>query len=162
LFDRENRVVKLFDPPFDGAKNPGYIKGYARGFRENGGQYTHAAVWLALAQLERGDARGGLDTLLALLPSERGDAYRAEPYVLAADVYANPEHVGRGGWSWYTGAAGWYLRAVVEGLFGVTVRGGEVTAVSRVPQGFGSFRVTLKIGGKMVVITENGETADDN
>ena len=109
LFDSEGGVVRLFDPPFgDGTEQAGYINGYGEGFRENGGQYTHAAVWLALACLERGrrdDARRLVEAIFS-----RGESYGAEPFVLAADVYANAARYGEAGWSWYTGAAGWMLR----------------------------------------------------
>lgn len=113
-------VVKLFDPPFqDRGPDPGYIKGYLPGVRENGGQYTHGAVWLALACLRLGRTEDGLELLRALLPERRRtQIYQAEPYVLAADVYAAPGHLGRGGWSWYTGAAGWYYRTAGGGAAG--------------------------------------------
>ncbi|MDE6588839.1 MAG: hypothetical protein K2K53_00540, partial [Oscillospiraceae bacterium] len=110
LVDREAGIIKLFTPAFDnGPERPGYIKAYLPGIRENGGQYTHAAVWLALACLRLGWTEEGYELLSMLLPAKHdGMIYRAEPYVLAGDVYANPSHRGRGGWSWYTGAAGWY------------------------------------------------------
>ena len=108
LFDRDDRVVRLFDPPFaNGGSQPGYIKGYSPGFRENGGQYTHGAVWLAMGLFLAGKRDTGLEVLLSLLPQGRPDeVYRTEPYILAADVYSAQGHVGRGGWTWYTGAAG--------------------------------------------------------
>lgn len=126
LFDREHQIVKLFAPPFDeGERDPGYIRGYLPGVRENGGQYTHAAVWLALALFRLGRGDEGHEVLHALLPAAHApECYQAEPYVLAADVYANPQHPGRGGWSWYTGAAGWFYRTAVEELLGLRVREG--------------------------------------
>jgi cellobiose phosphorylase len=116
LFDRKGRLVKLFAPPFSPQPDgPGYIQYYPPGIRENGGQYTHGAVWLALGCLRAGFREEARAILEALLPSAHdGAVYRAEPYVLAADVYANPEHYGRGGWTWYTGAAGWYYRVAAE------------------------------------------------
>lgn len=128
LFDRSAGVVKLFDPPFDGGEqDPGYIQGYVPGVRENGGQYTHAAVWLALACFRLDMPEEGREILAALLP-ERKDptVYRAEPYVIAADVYANPAHLGRGGWSWYTGAAGWFYRTAMEEMLGFRLRAGRL------------------------------------
>ena len=127
LRDGPNGPVKLFDPPFgEGAERAGYISSYGPGFRENGGQYTHGAIWLALALLSRGRRAEGLEVLLALLPKESPE-YGAEPYVLAADVYTNPERYGQAGWSWYTGSAGWYLRAVLEGLFGLRMESGRLS-----------------------------------
>ncbi|MDR1736198.1 MAG: hypothetical protein LBR85_04935 [Oscillospiraceae bacterium] len=109
-------TVRLFDPPFSqSAKNPGYIKGYVAGVRENGGQYTHAAVWLAMGMFLNGERGRGESIMRALIPAAHDPAvYKAEPYVLAADVYAAENHVGRGGWSWYTGAAGWYYRVAAK------------------------------------------------
>lgn len=113
LFDRESGIARLFDPPFgDGTEYAGYVNSYGEGFRENGGQYTHAAVWLALACLEHGLESDGREILLALM--RRGENYGAEPFVLAADVYSNPQRKGEAGWTWYTGSAGWYLRAALK------------------------------------------------
>jgi len=111
LWDRENKLVKLFDPPFDGKmRSPGYISAYLPGVRENGGQYTHAAIWLAIACLKtKGFEKDGRDILNALSPLNHDiNVYRAEPLVIAADVYTNPKLYGRAGWTWYTGAAAWY------------------------------------------------------
>ena len=114
LFDREAGLVKLFDPPFgEGAERAGYIASYGPGFRENGGQYTHGALWLALACLKRGRRDECIGLLRALLPKE-SETYGAEPYVLAADVYTNPDRPGQAGWSWYTGSAGWFFRIASE------------------------------------------------
>ncbi len=123
-------LALLFAPPFDRAPvDPGYIKGYPPGLRENGGQYSHAAMWAILAQtkLEKGDAAGQLFSMLnpinhALTPGA-ADRYKVEPYVIAADVYSTAPHEGRGGWTWYTGSAGWMYRAGVEGLLGLTRSG---------------------------------------
>ncbi|MDE6108491.1 MAG: hypothetical protein K2F83_07485, partial [Oscillospiraceae bacterium] len=136
LFDRENNLVKLFDPPFDcGEQDPGYIKGYLPGIRENGGQYTHAATWLALACFRDRRSADGLSILNALLPAGHPqEIYLAEPYVLAGDVYSHPNHIGRGGWSWYTGAAGWYYQAAVRGLLGIKVKDGLLTLDSVLPK----------------------------
>ncbi len=126
LVDRKLGVVKLFDPPFDRSRlEPGYIKGYLPGVRENGGQYTHAAVWVGMAFAERGDAARAWELFDLLSPLHHGgdpvaiETYRVEPYVLAADVYTNPQHAGRGGWTWYTGSASWMYRFAIESLLGL-------------------------------------------
>ena len=117
--------MKLLDPPFDdGEERPGYIKGYLPGIRENGGQYTHAAVWAAMALLESGNTDKGLAILESINPAvmslDNGfcERYLLEPYALAGDVYSHPQCTGRGGWSFYTGAAAWYKKAVLECVFG--------------------------------------------
>jgi len=136
LFNKEAGVVQLFDPPFDkGEKDPGYIRGYVPGVRENGGQYTHAAVWLSMACFRLNMISDGYAILNAILPATHDAAiYRAEPYVLAADVYSNQNHLGRGGWSWYTGAAGWYYRTVIHELLGLKVRCGRLFLEPRLPR----------------------------
>jgi cyclic beta-1,2-glucan glucanotransferase len=128
LVRRDAQIVLLLTPPFDQmAHDPGYIKGYVPGVRENGGQYTHAAIWavIALAQLGRGDAAMELFHMLNPINHTRTidgvERYRAEPYVVAGDVYAHPMHVGRGGWTWYTGSAGWMHQAAIETLLGFRV-----------------------------------------
>ncbi len=143
LYDTENRVLKLFEPPFDNGKSePGYIKGYAPGFRENGGQYTHGAIWLAMAVIRSGEALRGAEMLEFLAPGGREQAkYKVEPYVIAADVYSAKGHEGRGGWTWYTGSSGWYYRAVTEELLGLRVRGGKLYIEPSLPQKWGECRV---------------------
>ncbi|MCI9156461.1 MAG: hypothetical protein HFF44_05885, partial [Lawsonibacter sp.] len=136
LFDRERGVVRLFDPPFDrsGEKNPGYIRDYPAGVRENGGQYTHAAVWLAMACFRLDRPEEGWAILKALLPEGHStETYRAEPYVIAADVSYAPGRVGRAGWSWYTGAAGWYWQIAVQELLGLRVAEGRLSVEPNLP-----------------------------
>ncbi|MGH7487870.1 MAG: GH36-type glycosyl hydrolase domain-containing protein, partial [bacterium] len=130
LVRRGDNLILLFTPPFDHASpDPGYIKGYLPGVRENGGQYTHAAIWsvLAFAALGDGDKAGELFSLLNPInhASTRAGVYRykVEPYVVAADIYAESPHVGRGGWTWYTGSAGWMYRAGIEWILGFRLRG---------------------------------------
>jgi cyclic beta-1,2-glucan synthetase len=132
LFDQKYKILKLFTPPFyNGDQNPGYIKGYVPGIRENGGQYTHAAVWGAMGFLAAGDYKKGWEIIKALNPAircadkELADIYRIEPYVLSGDIYSNEAHAGRGGWSWYTGSAAWYYRLILENLLGVELSGGK-------------------------------------
>ena len=135
LHDREHRLVRLFTPPFTGAEeDPGYLVSYGPGFRENGGQYTHGALWLVLALLRTGAADQAWALLRDLLPGDREAArYGAEPYVLSADVCAAPGRAGEAGWSWYTGAAGWMLRIVAEELLGLRFQGGKLTLQPRLP-----------------------------
>jgi cellobiose phosphorylase len=126
LVRRDAGLIQLFDPPFDkSAQNPGYIKGYVPGVRENGGQYTHGAIWTVMAMAHLGDADQAWDLFSLLNPVNHNKTrkqtavYKTEPYVVAADVYAAPPHVGRGGWTWYTGSAGWMYRLIVESLLGL-------------------------------------------
>ena len=131
LVRRDAQIVLLLTPPFDRmAHDPGYIKGYLPGVRENGGQYTHAALWtvIALARLGLGDEAMELFHMINPDQPHRArpkalERYRAEPYVVAADVYAHPMHVGRGGWTWYTGSAGWMYQAAVGNLLGLQRQG---------------------------------------
>ena len=130
LVDGEKGLVKLLDPPFaPDEERFGYITSYGEGCRENGGQYTHAAVWLARACFRAGRPDAGREILSMLLPEGREiSRYGAEPYVLPADVCAAPGHEGEAGWTWYTGSAGWYFRTATEDLLGVRLRGGTITA----------------------------------
>jgi cellobiose phosphorylase len=130
LVRREAGLIQLLDPPFDhSALDPGYIKGYVPGVRENGGQYTHAAVWAAMAFAALGDSALAWELTRMINPVSHGDSaaaievYKVEPYVVAADVYAADPHIGRGGWSWYTGSAGWMYRLIVESLLGFHLQG---------------------------------------
>ena len=141
LVDREHGLVKLLAPPYTAADSPGYLSGYGEGFRENGGQYTHAAIWLALACLRRGRESEGRELLRMLLPETHDTAvYEAEPFVLPADVCTAPGREGKAGWTWYTGSAGWYFRAVCEGLLSLRLRDGKLYA-GRAASGFGDYRV---------------------
>jgi len=126
LVRRDAGLVQLLDPPFDKSPlDPGYIKGYVPGVRENGGQYTHAAIWATMAFAELGDSARAWELLRMINPVSHGsdatemDVYKVEPYVVSADVYGVEPHVGRGGWSWYTGSAGWMYRLIVESLLGL-------------------------------------------
>ncbi len=154
LFDRENGTVRLFDPPFSGSgRDPGYIRSYGPGFRENGGQYTHAALWLAQACFRRGRANDGWEILRCLLPEEHEpDSYMAEPFVLPADVYTCPGHIGEAGWTWYTGSSGWYFRVFTEELLGLRPWHGMIYVRPCLPDGFPDCRVKL--------VTKDGKTHD--
>ena len=154
LYDEKSRLVKLFDPPFDrGSAEVGYIRSYAPGFRENGGQYTHAAVWLAMALLKTGQRERGAELLAALAPGEReARRYAAEPYVMAADVSAAQGLTGRAGWTWYTGSAGWYFRAVTESLLGLHMRDGRLFVEPNLPDSLTPARVLYTAGGRTLDI----------
>ena len=141
LVDRDQRLVKLFTPPFDRTTNdPGYIRSYPPGLRENGGQYSHAAMWTILATAQLGDGGGAVDLFDLLNPINHALTpaaaahYRVEPYAVAADIYSVPPHDGRGGWTWYTGAAGWMFRAGVEGIIGLRRIGGLLRLDPRLPE----------------------------
>ena len=151
LVRRDAGLVQLLDPPFDTSPlDPGYIKGYLPGVRENGGQYTHAAVWAAMAFAELGDGERAWELLRMINPvnhgrGERGiDTYKVEPYVVCADVYGVAPHVGRGGWSWYTGSAGWMYRLVVESLLGLRVEGERLRFAPVLPADWRSFALDYR------------------
>lgn len=131
LYDPKHRILRLFSPPFDKGTVPaGYIRGYPPGLRENGGQYTHAAIWGAKAFLETGNLETALDILAGSNPLTRtatqteARQYRSEPYALCADIYAG-QHIGRGGWSWYTGSAAWYYKVFIEDVLGIRLSAGN-------------------------------------
>jgi len=153
LVSRSDGLIKLFTPPFDHTPHdPGYIKAYPPGLRENGGQYTHAAIWtvLAYAMLGNGDRAAELFSLLNPInhASTRGSIhrYKVEPYVVCADVYSAPGHVGRGGWTWYTGSAGWMYRAGIESILGINLRGQTLSIDPCMPRAWSGFEFTFKHG----------------
>ena len=148
LVRRDYALIQLLDPPFDKSNlNPGYIKGYVPGVRENGGQYTHGAIWAAMAFAALGDSRRAWELTAMINPvnharsAEATAAYKVEPYVVAADVYAVPPHTGRGGWTWYTGSAGWMYRLVVESLLGLRLEADKLRLIPCLPEDWEAFRV---------------------
>lgn len=153
-------LALLFTPPFDAtSQDPGYIKGYPPGLRENGGQYSHAAMWAILAQCRQrnGDAAGALFALLnpinhALTPKAAA-RYKVEPYVVAADVYSTAPHEGRGGWTWYTGSAGLMYRAGIEGLVGLTRAGSSLVFDPCFPRHWPEVKVSIAINGQHLMVT---------
>lgn len=164
LVDDEARILRLFTPPFsDTEKEPGYIKGYPPGVRENGGQYTHAAAWTvyALAMLGRGDdAKRCFDMLNPInhaLTREAADRYRVEPYVAAADVYGTGDKIGRGGWTWYTGSSGWLYRAAVEAILGIRRQGGRLFVTPSLPTDWPGYEATLKLNDRTFRIVVTGD-----
>ncbi|MBI4515493.1 MAG: hypothetical protein HY699_06735 [Deltaproteobacteria bacterium] len=151
LVRRNDGLVLLFTPPFDRTElDPGYIKGYPPGIRENGGQYTHAAAWsvIAFAMLGDGDKAGELFSMINPInhASTRTAIrrYKVEPYVVSADVYSQPPHLGRGGWSWYTGAAGWLYRAGLEWILGFRIRGETLLLDPCVPKAWRGFEIVFR------------------
>jgi cellobiose phosphorylase len=127
--------------------NPGYIKGYIPGVRENGGQYTHAALWVVMACAEMGDHDRAWELFRLLNPVRHGGGqpevatYKVEPYVVAADVYAVAPHTGRGGWTWYTGSAGWMYRTIIETLLGVNLEGATLVLTPRLPKDWNGMKI---------------------
>lgn len=133
LVDQKIKLIKLLTPPFDKTTlNPGYIKGYLPGVRENGGQYSHAAIWALMAFAKLGERQKTWELYNLIQPvghatnNESAATYKAEPYVMAADVYANTQHEGRGGWTWYTGSAGWMYQFVIGSLMGMQRQGNSI------------------------------------
>ncbi len=153
-------MALLFTPPFDRTPlDPGYIKGYPPGLRENGGQYSHAAMWVILARARMGDGDGAADLFARLNPINHArtrqavERYKVEPYVVAADVYSTAPHEGRGGWTWYTGSAAWMYRAGVEGILGLTRRGNELRLDPCFPKAWPKVELRVTLGPARLVIT---------
>ena len=157
-------LALLFTPPFDASdQQPGYIKSYPPGLRENGGQYSHAAMWaiLAYARLGDGDAAGDLFAMLNpvnhALTAADAAIYKVEPYVVAADVYSTAPHIGRGGWSWYTGSAAWMYRAGIEGIIGLTRAGPDIILNPSFPKSWPTVRAVIQLqGGPLTITIDNG------
>ncbi|WP_425606312.1 GH36-type glycosyl hydrolase domain-containing protein [Lysobacter yananisis] len=165
LVRRDAGLVQLLDPPFDRLdQNPGYIRGYVPGVRENGGQYTHAAVWAAMAFAEQGDTARAWELARMINPighalnAEDTARYKVEPYVLAADVYAVAPHVGRGGWTWYTGSAGWMYRLLTESLLGLQRSGGRLRLRPCLPADWPEYRMLYRYGASLysILVRQDG------
>jgi cyclic beta-1,2-glucan synthetase len=160
LVDSDARLVRLLTPPFDRTpRDPGYIRAYPPGVRENGGQYTHAAAWLGLAHARLGDGDRAYEIFDLINPIRRtdglagADLYRGEPYVLAADVRGAEPGIGQAGWTWYTGAAGWTWQLAVEGILGVSLQRGEVRIAPRIPKNWGGAEVRVNGPDGILIIT---------
>ena len=167
LVRRDAGLVQLFDPPFDKSKlKPGYIRGYIPGVRENGGQYTHGAIWTAMAFAMMGESERAWELFAMLNPVNHGATarqiatYKVEPYVVAADVYAVPPHTGRGGWTWYTGSAGWMYRLLVETLLGVNREGDQLRLEPHLPEAWPSYKIHYRFGQTVYHITITRLAAD--
>ncbi|WP_229445497.1 GH36-type glycosyl hydrolase domain-containing protein [Massilia sp. Leaf139] len=167
LVRREARLIQLFDPPFEGgSQHPGSLEAYAPGLRDNGGQATHAALWAAMAFARMGDGERAWELFDMLNPvrlaatAEDCRRYRLEPYVVAGDVIASAPHIGRGGWSWYTGAAGWMYRLIVESLLGIERIGERLVLAPRLPRGWPGFTLRYRYRSSSYAIeVRTGDTA---
>jgi cyclic beta-1,2-glucan synthetase len=167
LIRRDARLIQLFDPPFDQSPlDPGYIKGYIPGVRENGGQYTHGAIWTAMAFALLGEHDRAWDLFTLLNPVHHGSTpqqiatYKVEPYVVAADVYAVAPHTGRGGWTWYTGSAAWLYRLLIETLLGVNLEGDQLRLNPRLPESWSTCKIHYRYRQTVYHITINRLPAD--
>jgi cyclic beta-1,2-glucan synthetase len=156
----DDKLIQLLDPPFDrSGQNPGYIRGYVPGVRENGGQYTHAAIWTIMAFARMGDHRSAWDLMRMINPinharnAEEIAIYKVEPYVVAADVYAVPPHTGRGGWTWYTGSAGWMYRLLVESLLGLRIENDKLTIDACLPPDWDRYGIDYRYGATLYRMT---------
>src|SRR5436190_9779817 len=156
--EREGLIL-LLTPAFDKTpQDPGYIKGYLPGVRENGGQYTHAAIWTAIAHVLMGDGEGAYRLFQMLNPINhartspepaKGPSYKVEPYVIAADIYSHPQHMGRGGWTWYTGSASWYYRLGVEYILGLKLHGDHFTIEPCIPSHWPGYSMIYRYGSSV-------------
>jgi cyclic beta-1,2-glucan synthetase len=153
LVDRKHSLIKLLEPPFNNSeRDPGYIKGYVPGVRENGGQYSHAAIWMVMAVAKLGNTKRTWELLNMINPINHGkdagevEVYKTEPYVMAADVYGVPPHTGRGGWTWYTGSAGWMYQLILESFLGVKREGANLRITPCVPANWKKFEVDYHFG----------------
>ena len=160
LVRRDTQIIQLLDPPFDQSDmDPGYIKGYVPGVRENGGQYTHAAIWATMAFAMQGDRERAWELFGMLNPVHHGsqpdaiERYKVEPYVMCADIYAASPHVGRGGWTWYTGAAGWMYRLTVETLLGLNLEGNHLRIAPCIPGDWESYKIQYRFHDTFYHIT---------
>ena len=163
LVRRRDDLVLLLTPPFDGTRlDPGYVKGYLPGIRENGGQYTHAAIWSVIAWASLGDGDRAAELFAILNPIHRTSTgsgvlrYKVEPYVVAADVYAEPPHVGRGGWTWYTGSAGWMYRAGLQWVLGFRLCGTRLVVDPCIPRAWRGFSIAFRYhSARYDIVVEN-------
>ncbi|MEO5973985.1 MAG: glucoamylase family protein [Ilumatobacteraceae bacterium] len=163
LIRREDQVAPLFTPPFDKSNSdPGYVKGYLPGIRENGGQYTHGAIWSVLAFAALGDGDKACELFSILNPINHASTpdgvqrYKVEPYVMSADVYTEPPHVGRGGWTWYTGSAGWMYQAGMESILGLRLRGATLVLDPCIPHSWTGYEIDFQYhGSSYEIVVEN-------
>lgn len=169
LVNRSKNIIQLLDPPFDKSDlNPGYIKGYVPGVRENGGQYTHAAVWMVMAFAKLGDEKKTWELLQLINPighgttEEQTSMYKVEPYVMAADVYGVEPHTGRGGWTWYTGSAGWMYQLILESFLGLKKNKDTIWFEPCIPDQWQSFSIRYKFQDTVYNITVHNDASAEN
>ena len=168
LVNREHEIIQLLTPAFQNSQpSPGYIMNYPVGVRENGGQYTHGAMWYIMAQLKEGRYDMAYFLYSLINPIHRTQTladvlkYKVEPYCIAADIYSNPQHPGRGGWTWYTGSASWAYKTGVENILGFSKNGSRLTFNPRVPTDWLSFTIRYRYGNSVYIIRyERGSTAN--
>jgi cyclic beta-1,2-glucan synthetase len=182
LVQKDTRIIKLLEPPFDNSDlDPGYIKGYVPGVRENGGQYTHAAIWLIMAFAKLGNNKRVWELLAMVNPVNHGrtqeeiSVYKVEPYVMAADVYACAPHAGRGGWTWYTGSSGWMYQLITDSFLGLQKESDKLRINPCIPEEWESFKLHYhyrsavyhitytqkKVPGEMTVSVDGMKQADE-
>lgn len=167
LINKQEGIIKLLDPPFDKGKlEPGYIKAYLPGVRENGGQYTHAACWVIIAEAMLGFGDKALECFKMINPiehsrtKEAANKYKVEPYVISADVYGEENLIGRGGWTWYTGSASWYYKAGIEYILGLKIQKGYLTINPVIPKDWKEYSINYKWGESIYnikVLNPNGK-----
>lgn len=171
LVNKEDKIIQLFNPPFDkSALNPGYIKGYVPGVRENGGQYTHAAVWLVMAYAVLGNRQKTWELLQMINPVNHGNSvsnieqYKVEPYVIAADVYGVKEHKSRGGWTWYTGSAGWMYQLIIEFFIGLKRKGNTLHFTPCIPADWTSVKIRYRYADTYyhIELIQSSSSANDD
>jgi cyclic beta-1,2-glucan synthetase len=166
LVRRDKALIQLLDPPFDHSSlDPGYIKGYVPGVRENGGQYTHSAIWAAMAFAALGDRERAWELATMMNPANHAKTaddvakYKAEPYVVAADIYSVAPHAGRGGWTWYTGSAGWMYRLIVESLLGLAREKDRLRFMPCLPAGWNPITIRYRYGATVYEISVEAAAA---
>ena len=159
LVNREHEIIQLLTPAFHSSQpSPGYIMNYPVGVRENGGQYTHGAMWYIMAQLKEGRYDMAYFLYSLINPIHRTQTladvlkYKVEPYCIAADIYSNPQHPGRGGWTWYTGSASWAYKTGIENILGIRKQGSHLTLDPRVPTEWQQFTIRYRYGSAMYII----------
>lgn len=160
LVDRENGIIKLLDPPFEKGKlEPGYIKSYLPGVRENGGQYTHASCWVIIAEAMLGFGDKALNLYKMINPIEHSrtkasvQKYKVEPYAIAADIYGASNLAGRGGWTWYTGSSSWYYKAGLEYILGLKINKGIMSINPCIPKDWKEYKIDYHYGNSIYHIT---------
>ena len=164
LIDKENGIIKLLDPPFNKTKlEPGYIKSYLPGVRENGGQYTHAAIWAIIAYTKLGFGDKALEYYRMINPIEHSRTketaikYKVEPYTIAADIYGAESLAGRGGWTWYTGSSSWFYKAGIENILGLVIKNNRLRIEPCIPKEWKEYKIKYRYKNSIYNITVKNE-----